>query len=461
MKPLLPLTLLLACATPLSAQLLSWESLCEKNEYDPLERIYLDIPVLDLPYQASVASATGNNMTAITNQSMATTLALCEDFQVATHLGIRELLGNRKISRYVIWGFEFLAEFLPFGSSWGHEEYHRAVMGYRGVESYDEVWNMQFFSSSISVSHETDEAMTAFHDNHINDFIRMNAAGLEAQTHLVQRLQQNDFFYHRHLNNAFSYWMNILNNQGYIEACSDPETDADVEEMNNKEPEIKQRDFTGFDLSAWGYELFHPGVKYTDRGIHPSGTGINRYITSDQIGADGLDYLKKQSKREYLNLISPMMFGINRIRLGSTLSGEWYGNFAVRHYLTHFGDDISLDLYLDAPNLKLVAAPHIYSNYNSRFWGLEVGVVDLPFLQDKLLLNATAKVWTQPENFTTTEGKFGGMLSADASYLLGKRWMAYLELSAKTAGWQQGNVHLGSNFSGRAGLRWLIFDGSK
>lgn len=430
-------------------------------EQDPLERIYLEVPIVDLPYQSSVASATGNSMTAITNQSMATTLALSEDFQVATHLGIRELLGKRSFSRFVIWGFDFLSSFLPFGSSWTHEEYHRAVMGYRGVESYDEVWNMKFFSNTISVSHETDEAMTAFHDNHIHDFIRMNSAGIEAQTHLVQRLQQNDFFYHRHLNNAFSYWMNIINNQGYIEACSDPKTDADVEKMNSKEPDIKSRDFTGFDLSAWAYELHHPGVKYSDRGIHPSGNGINRYITSDMIGDEGLDYLKKQSKLEYLNLLSPMMIGFNRIRLGSTQAGEWYGNFAVRHYLTHFGDDISLDLYLDAPSIKLVAAPHLYSNYDNHFLGFEVGVVDQSFFNDKLLLNATAKVWSQPENFTATEGKFGGMFTADASVLLSKRWLAYLEVSAKSAGWQQGNVHLDSNFSGRAGLRWLLFDGSR
>lgn len=453
----LVLAISLGFAGSVSAQFRGLFSVTERFEQDSLERIYIDIPVLDLPYQTSVASATGHSMTAITNQSMATTLALCEDFQVATHLGIRELLGKRKISRFAIWGFEFLSEFLPFGSSWGHEEYHRAVMGYRGVESYDEVWNMQFFSNTISVSHETDEAMTAFHDNHINDFIRMNSAGLEAQTHLIQRLQQNDFFYHRHLNNAFSYWMNILNNQGYLEACADPETDADVTEMNSKEPDIESRDFTGFDLSAWAYELFHPSVKYADRGTHPSGVGIDRYITSDKIGDEGRDYLKKQSKLEYLNLISPMMFGINRIRLGSTQSGPLYGNFAVRHYLTHFGDDISLDLYLDAPNLKLVAAPHIYSNYNSHFWGFEVGVVDQPLLGDKLRLNATAKVWSQPENFTTTAGKFGGMVSADASYLLGKRWLAYLEVSGKSAGWQQGNVYLGSNLSARAGLRWLIY----
>jgi len=433
----------------------------DKLEYDTLEQIYLDIPLLDMPYQTQVASATGNAMTAITNQSMATTLGLSEDFHVASNLAVRELCGNRKFARFAIWGWDFLSDFLPFGSGWCHEEYHRAVMGYRGVESFDEIWKCQLFASTVSVSHETDEAMAALHDNHINDFIRMNSAGLEAQTHLVQRLQQNDFFYHRHLSNSFSYWMNVLNTQGYIEACSEVETDKDIAEMNAKEPNIKQRDFTGMDLSAWSYELHHPGVKYVERGTHPSGNGIDRYITSDQIGDEGLSYLKKQAKREWLNCISPMMIGINRIRLANTQEGKWYGNFAVRHYLTHFGDDISVDLYLEAPKFKLIAAPHIYSNNAGRFAGFEVSVIDQPFCNGKMLVSATGKVWSQPEGFYATEGKLGGMVKADVSYRLGNRWLSYMELSGKSAGWQQGEVHLDGSFSCRAGLRWLIFDGGK
>lgn len=432
-----------------------------KFEQDSLERIYLDVPILDMPYQSEVVSATDNAMTAITNQSMATTLALSEDAQVAAHYGIRKAFGDRKISRFAVWGYDFMSMFLPFGSSWAHEEYHRAVMGYRGVESYDEVWNMKFFASTISVSHETDEALANLHDNHINDFIRMNSAGLEAQTHLVQTLQRNDFFYHRHLMNAFSYWNNILNNWGYISACADAETDQDVMKMNAKETNIKQRDFTGFDLSAWSYELHHPGVKYADRGIHPSGNGIDRYITYDQIGEQGRDYLNKQARRELLNLLSPMMFGINRIHLTHTKDGEVYGNFAVRHYLTHYGDDISVDLMLETPSLKLVAAPHIYSNNVGNFPGFELGVVDKTFMHDKLRLDATAKVWSQPEGFNTEKGKFGGMVQTQVAYALGSRWEAYINLSGKTAGWQQGDVHLGDNFSCRAGLKWVMFDARK
>lgn len=452
MKRLFQTCILLLCvASTANAQLLK-----DRYEKDSEERIYLEFPILDLPYQFNVASATGNPMTAITNQSMATSLALTEDLQTAAHLGIRELVGYNRISKLLTWGYDCVAMFLPFSSSWVHEEYHRGVMGYRGVESFDEVWKLQFFASTISVSHETDEALTAFHDNYINDFIRMNAAGLEAQTHLVQRMQRNDFFYHRDLSNAFSHWMNIINNWGYLDTCADPESDAEVDKMNEQEATIESRDFTGLDLSAWAYELFHPGVKYADRGTHPSGVGIDRYIKSDKIGEDGLSYLKTQARRELLNLISPMMLGINRIRLASTDSGDWYGNFAVRHYLTQFGDDISVDLLLETPSTKLFAAPHMYSNYVSRFPGFELGMVDKTLCNDRLRMNATTKLWMQPDGFTAEKGKVGGMASADVAYSLG-RIEPYVEISAKTAGWLVGEVNLDKAFTCRAGLRWLIF----
>ena len=428
---------------------------------DTLERVYLELPLLDMPYQATVTEKTsGNFLKSYTNQSMATTLALCEDYQVGTHLLIRQLLGRHWYTRLAGYGFDLLtSQNLPFGTSWAHEEYHRAVMAYRGVDSFDEVWKCKFFASEISVSHETDEALAAFHDGYASDFIRMNAAGLEAQTHLVQRTQRNDFFYHRALANEMMYWMSLINNWGYLDACASPDTDKDVQEMNAKEVNVEDRDFTGMDLSAWAFELFHPGNKYADRGTHPSGTGINRYIMYDQIGEDGVAYLKKQANRELLNLVSPMMILIPRIRLAHTKSGDIYGNFSMRHYLTSFGDDTSLDLLFDTPWAKFYAAPHLYSNYVKSFPGLEVGVVDQHFCNNRLRLNASANLWSQPEEFRSDSGKFGGCIAADAAWSFG-RFEPYVEIGGKTAGWLVGNVQLGSTFNCRAGLRWLVFDGS-
>jgi len=443
-----------AALTPSSAYAQNVQT--ELFKADSLERIYINIPLMDLPYQATVAKETGNSWNALWNQSMATSLDLSEDFQVATHYGIRKLFNERWYSRFVIYAWDFVSSYLPFGTCWTHEEYHRAVMGLRGVSSYDEVWNIKLFASEISVSHETDENMARLHDDHIKDFIRMNAAGLEGQTHLNQRLQRNDFFYHRNMMNEVTMWMNVIGNFSYIFGCADPETDKTVNEMNEKETSVKQRDFTGMDLSAWAYELFHPGVTYAERGTHPTGEGINRYITYDMIGDDGVAYLKKMSRREWINAISPMMFGIRRIPLFKTKAGRWYGNFAGRHYLTSFGDDISLDLMFETPMLNFIVAPHVYSNYVKSFPGMEIAVEDKKFLNDRLRVSGSAQLWSQPEEFTTTKGKFGGLLSANVSYLFAHRWEAYGELTGKTDGWVAGNVYLDKNLSVRAGVRWRL-----
>lgn len=430
--------------------------LTEPFKADSLERIYLNIPVVDMPYQATVAKETDNGWQALWNQSMATSLDLSEDMHVASHYAIRKIFKERRYSRFVAYAWDFLSMYLPFGTGWTHEEYHRAVMGLRGVSSFDEIWKMQLFGSTVSVSHETDEGMARLHDHYIKDFVRMNAAGLEGQMHLNQRLQRNDFFYHRNMMNEVTMWMNVINNYSYVSGCADPETDDIVNEMNEKETQVKQRDFTGMDLSAWAYELFHPGVTYAQRGTHPSGVGIDRYITYDMIGEEGVAYLKKQSNREWINAISPMMFGIRRIPLFRTKAGRWYGNFAGRHYLTHFGDDISFDLMFETPKLNFIVAPHVYSNYVKSFPGMEFGIEDKRFMDDRLRLSATAQLWSQPDEFTTTKGKFGGLISADVSYVFARRWEAYGQITGKTDGWVAGNVYLDKNLSFRAGLRWLM-----
>jgi len=423
---------------------------------DSLERLYLNIPIMDLPYQVTVVKETGNGWNAFYNQSMASSLELSEDLHVASHYAIRKICKERQYSRLAIYAWDFPSMYLPFGTGWTHEEYHRAVMGLRGVSSFDEIWKMQLFASTVSVSHETDEGMERLHDFYIKDFIRMNAAGLEGQSHLNQRLQRNDFFYHRYMMNELTMWMNVINNYFYLDGCADPETDEMVNEMNEEETQVKQRDFTGMDLSAWAYELFHPGVAYAQRGTHPSGVGTNRYITYDMIGEEGVAYLKKQSRREWLNALSPMMIGIRRIPLFQTKAGQWYGNFAGRHYLTHYGDDISVDLMLETPKLNFIVAPHIYSNYVKSFPGMEFAIEDKRFMNDRIRLSATTQLWSQPEEFSSTKGKFGGLISADVSYAFSRRWEAYAQLTGKTDGWVAGNVYLDKNLSLRGGLRWKI-----
>lgn len=419
------------------------------------EEIWLDLPVLDMPYHNTASDLKGGFFNAYGNQSMATTIAIAQDAYDAAHYGLRTLFNDKWYSRFAIWAFDWVAQMVPFGLSWAHEEYHRAVMTNGGVDSFDEVWLFKFSGTTMNVSHETDEALAYFHDNNFQSFIRMNTAGAEAQTHLAQLTQRNDFFYHRTLYNGFNYLVGLVNNIAYVSTCKDKVTDDDVIEMINSEPDMKARDFTGMDFTAWAYELYHPGNRYSDRGPHPLGNGIQRYILYDQIGEEGLEYIQRQSWMEALNLLTPMIVGMNRFKLKSTDKGDWYGNFSFRHYMTNFGDDSSIDLLLETPNWKLYGAPHIYSNKEHVFAGVEAGFVDKRFFQDRLKLDASAQLWSQPETFYSESGKFGGRIAVDAKCSFG-RVEPYASLSYKTAGWQAGNVYLDQNFSFRMGLRWRM-----
>jgi len=446
---LLVLALLLAVALTANAQTFK-----PFRSPDSLQRIVLELPLLDMPYHQDAAQTAGGFLQGYTCQSMATSLAITADLQSAVHYGLINLCGNNRWGLLAVAGYDALSVWLPFGPGWLHEEYHRGVMAHRGVNSFDEVWLMHIGSSSTSVSHETDEALTILHDQYRNDFIRMNSAGLEGLTHISQTNQRMDFFHHRNLYNYLMYWINASNNVGYIYNCMTPLSGETISQMNANEPNIADRDFTGFDLNAWAYELFHPDVTYADRGTHPSGNGINRYITYEQIGAEGVAYLKRQFRREMINFISPTLLMIDRFYLGSSTAGDWYGNFAMHHYLTHFGDDISMDLLLETPWAKGFVTPHLYSNLSHYCPGIDVGVVDYPLWGDKLLLSAQASLWQQPLDFRSS-GQLGGSLSADLSLYL-KRAALYLQVGAKSAGFQAGEVSLEGTWFARTGFRYRL-----
>lgn len=454
MKKLLTVLLLTICTTQIHALKLS-KYLFNDSIADN-EEIYLELPLLDFPYQKTAIDLKGNFFKSYANQSMATSLALTQDLFDGSHYAFRQIFKNNPlVGRLVSYAFDFLASYLPLGSGWVHEEYHRAIMTLRGVDSFDEILLFPIGASTVSVSHETDEAMTILHDRYPSDFLRLNTAGAEGETHWIQETQRKDFFYHRTLYHEFGYIFNIIGNTSYVNACQEKETDMNVKEMMEKEKDIENHDFTGMDFSAWAFELFHPGNRYVERGIHPSGKGIHRYIMYDQIGDEGLAYLKKESRLELLNFVSPMILGIDRFKLFTTKKGDWYGNFSLRHYMNNFGDDISLDLLLESPDWKFFVTPHLFSNWKHSFPGLEAGFVDRHFFGDHLKMNASFQIWNQPEDFYASSGKLGGSLSFDAIMSFG-RLEPYVSACAKTAGWQAGNVYLDDNFSWRLGLRWKL-----
>jgi hypothetical protein len=232
--------------------------------------------------------------------------------------------------------------------------------------------------------------------------------------------------------------------------------------MTEKEgADVEARDFTGWDFLGWIYDLSRPGEPYPARGIHPSGVGIDRYILTSDLTTEEFNYLDKMGKLQYLNLLNPMLFGINRIPVWKDKNGgQWYANVALRHTLTSFGYDLQTDVLVQTPRFGAALGIHQYHNLNSAFAGLEARVVNYPLTVKGKSLPVSARLmaWSQPEDhaFRTRNGQFGGLLGINAAWPL-NRWLhPYLEAEAKTYGWVMGSPFLSPNLTVRMGVRMVI-----
>jgi hypothetical protein len=103
----------------------------------------LDLPLLDVPYNTSHGGRA---------PSMAQSLELSEGFYELSHSAIQRAWGRRRIlAGATVAFFDLFAVGLPFAEVWLHEEFHRAVMGNRGIGSYNDVYKWDFFSDVVAV----------------------------------------------------------------------------------------------------------------------------------------------------------------------------------------------------------------------------------------------------------------------------------------------------------------------
>lgn len=436
-----------------------------KNNIDTIG-LFLEFPLIDLPYQCYATNTTGNFFAGYANPSMQQSLAMSNNLYSSAHYGIKKLIKIKKsnflrilVNNAVAAGFDLFTFYTPFGFGWLHEEYHRAVMTRREINSFNDMNTFPFGQRTVSVRKVKDEDLIRLSNNHTYDFIRLQTAGLEGQYHQIQTLQKTDFYYNQDLPHIPLYWVSTMTNIIYVYNSSEASVfDKLIDEANQKEgTDISKRDFTGSDFTTWANALFNPDRPYEDRGIHPSGVGINRYIKPSELSPEELNYLKKQRNLQWLNILSPHLVGFPKIKLKSSEKGNYYGSFAVRHLLTSFGNNISLDIFYQTPKNNFFFALHNYNNLNSSFFGIEGAIINKQFLNNKVLVSGKGMIWTQPKNqsFTTKEASLGGMLSMRGAYLRGI-WLPYIELEGKTRGWVMGNVFLEDNISIRCGISLVI-----
>jgi hypothetical protein len=404
----------------------------------------LDLPLLDLPFNSQ------NNGSF---PSMSQSLAISRTTYDLAHLGLEQFEsidpkaegwdGFR--SRLTYAGIDFLFFYLPGGSAWLHEEWHRAVMTHRGVSSKNDVYDLRIGQSVIAVSHETDDGLARLKEQHPEDQVRLAAAGMEAEHALIQDLETDIFFQKNDDYRTILLWMLQIGPISYLNTCNSGKTADEMTEEQNKNDgtSISKRDFIGLDCLGWIRDLNRPNETYAERGVHPSGVGIDRYTTYSELSPMEREYLNTSKNLSYLNLVDPFLFHKNEFK-----GQGWFGeseanyNFKLRHDLTSFGNSVSSQIFYDSAFIKSHASLFLFQNYKHSFPGLEINLFDVE-IGAHWTLDIRGQIWKQPREFlfNTSSGVLGGLGGIKATYSGLGDVHPYLNVIGKTSGWVSGIVN--------------------
>ena len=475
----------LRCAVPLLCALLIGlapaRSRAQDSSYTITPRLLLDFPLIDAPYAWHAAQMAANKRAGITDGSNATiqagdllrgyespsmqqALAVTKDLHATNYYFTNKLwnglLKPTDRKRYLlnrlganaqagVVDYLLAYQLMVFGPAWMHEEFHRSGTTLRGIPTFNETY-YRFGGgiASASVSHVSDADMVRFKAEAPNELVRSFASGIEGQYALLRHMQQDNFFQRTQYPNVA---MNILLTKqavGYVRQFLAPDYDQSIDTMNFYGDQVAERDYVGWDFTAWVYDLHRPDEPYADRGQHPFGEGIDRVIKRADLSPEEDDYLHRMGDLQYLNFLSPDMLGFHGFRLNANTRFS----FAVRHVLTSFGYDLGGDLLLDRKGRQWLLGIHTYHNRDEVFGGIEL-------MRKGLRLGAAevdlrGMLWMQPENggFYDRNGALGGLLTVRAAFPLGSFLKVYAEAEGKSDGWVMANPYLGSNLSIRTGI---------
>ncbi|HYS54563.1 MAG TPA: hypothetical protein VER58_12470 [Thermoanaerobaculia bacterium] len=371
--------------------------------------------------------------------SMEQSVSWTAAFYDLSHRAIARAWGDREQwARTSIALFDGAAEIvlaLPLSDAWVHEEFHRAVLGNRGVASFNDVYRFRPFADAIAVSHVRDDNLARMKREHPADLVRAHEAGIEGEHALVLRLERQHFFNGATSWNVPLYWLVKLNSIAYIASGTTNEANTATDKWERDEgAHMSRRDFTGHDFTAWVYDLFRPNEPYPARGPHPSGVGIRRYIRERDLTPAEHDFLHRQGQLSLINLLDPNLIG---------LTGTSRFNMSAGHLLTPFGYSIDGNLFLRKP--RLFVTLHDYVNHERNFVGVDATLDE----------RYRVALWRQPEHqmFRDRDGRLGGLVAARM-----QRGKWFGEVEAKSAGWVEGNVHLDRSITLRIGRAILSND---
>lgn len=336
---------------------------------------------------------------------------------------------------------------IPLGV-WAHEEYHRAVLGYKDIVSENGNWLFTRWDGTVFGVSDSSLSILKRHD--IGQLLYAYTSGVQYEANLNQQISIRDFHTKRsHYKNALllynAYYIYDYFNFSASEKSDSVKVLAPPDESKNP----MERDFAGADLTAWVYDMFNPDLPFTSRDVFPGGEGVNRRVGFSDLSADAQDYLEKQRSLSLLNFVNPAIFFINRIRISDAFSF----NFFTQYVPTHFGNDVALYIPFTYRNYDLLVNFHKYSNKEDAGAGVGLGIYNFR-LNGKLESDLSVNYWNQPKSFYSDEKISGGFINFESRYQMSKKLAVFLAFDAKTKGWMIGEPDLYKDYSIQAGINF-------
>jgi len=436
-----------------------------KKETSLYNDIVIDYTTVDFPSSKNSISLSGFGGI-FSNPSMTQSLNISTSLNNLTREGLYRISRknlffkqNYLVSSMVIDFISILP--IPLTSGWMHEEFHRAVLAKHGIGSYNDMNDFPITKTLINVSHISDKDLIRLKSESPQDMVRLSEAGIEGQYLMSNNINKEAFFSNTKSISLTPLYTN-LNSMLYVLLCSkksfaDSETDV---ENKAESSNIAKRDAVGLDFLSYTYDLFRPNEPYMNRGTHPSGVGINRYIKLSQLTQQEKSYLLGQGCLQLINLLNPISVMMTSFNLGTEKDGTvTRGNLYFNHWLTSFGYDISTTGLLQYHAENYAFTLHNFVNRNCWMPGLEAEtykyLIGKKTMKNPISINVRAMLWLQPDNLLFNDNKVqpGGMFETKAYIPLSKLIQPYISLTAKTRGWVAGNVYQEANISSSFGLR--------
>lgn len=278
-----------------------------------------------------------------------------------------------------------------------HEEGHRSILTGLDIGAI----SVPFINSSGTavVKGVTDKTLQELRDNDLPNFIRLHTAGLESDYILTQRVETLCSFEQEDVSNLrWEYYTRKLALlQYYLSGLFS--YSPDIKEEENE----LERDIVGHDIYGAIRHLYRPNIEFY------------RYTDYDDLMEEEKKFVQRAGYRSLINLLNPLIFGINNIALSKSLKI----NFGLGYTMVPFGDMIDQNIWLHYKDFRLYLNLKEYQNRNNWFWGSGIKLVDYP-LSESIKTSVSYNLWNQPKNldFNVDSGKFGYSIELEFSYRL-------------------------------------------